>query len=142
MAGASGEVKGLSLLLQHEAKHGKIDLGRHTFCASKDVKRARFLSRQGGIGITRGCSQTLDLSRQRVNRTLKAVLFASVAVLARCAQQAVARILHLAGDDLPRNARALWGIIGSTELPPPQGHAGVSHTRHARLELPVLAQEI
>jgi hypothetical protein len=84
----------------------------------------------------------LDLSGQRIDGTLKAVLLAGVAALARRAQQAIARILHLAGDDLPRDGSALLGIIGSAELRPPQGHAGVRHARHARLELPVLAQEI
>lgn len=134
-AAARREPELLPLLLERQTEHRKVELRRKPFGATQGVE---LRLRRRGPGIRKA----VDLAGERVDHLLKLALFSGMVSFPRRSEKTVARVLDFAGDDLAGDGRAPGGIVGSPELSPPERDAGVGDAGHARLKMPVLAEEI
>ena len=119
-ADAKGKI--LALLFEQEREHGEIGMCRHAFRAAQLFQRA-----VGGQGIGRPAAQFLNLPGQGVGGFGQARLLVGRVGFTRGAQERIAAILELAGNDLPGDAGALGWQIRRAKLRPAQGDAGVGH---------------
>src|ERR1035437_3311836 len=107
-AAPAREAKVLPLLLQQQAEYLEIRDGAHALSAPQTIQRP-------GLAQTlrRPPAKLLNLARQRISRRRYPGAFIGGVRLPPSTQQRVAAVLELAGDDLPRNRRALARVIGS-----------------------------